>query len=139
MTSITDLFIEVAKQITETQPQSTFTWDVRGEIPNAEIDENKHLIGVLHLNSQEEIIKGNRTMRLDAAITGQVLIGEHEQQTIKNEVETLEQHVLTFLSQMKYTPILDAVLITASCDCIETGADGVYLTFNLPVEIIAQF
>ena len=41
MTSITDLFIEVAKQITETQPQSTFTWDVRGEIPNATIDGGK--------------------------------------------------------------------------------------------------
>lgn len=139
MTSITDLFIEVAKQITETQPQSTFTWDVRGEIPNVEIDENKHLIGVLHLNSQEEVIKGNRTMRLDAAITGQILIGEHNQETIKKEVEQLEHHVLSYLTQMRYTPILDAIIITASCDCIETGADGVYLTFNLPLEIIAQF
>lgn len=139
MTTVNEALNYIAEELKKKQPESFFYWDIRAEIPNEEIVENKNLIAILHLKSQEEIIHKNRTMRLYADITGQILVKEYSNDIVRNEVKLFEEYIQNFTSSLGYTEILNVIIIEANSGLIETGSDSIYLTFNLPLEFVIQF
>lgn len=135
----TDFINELAKYINDNQPESLFTWDIRGEIPEDEADDNKNLIAVLHMLTQQEIIKGNYTYKLELALTGSALIGEYAKIDIINEVAALGNYLIQEAQKLTYADIGGVIIIEASPQLVQTSADGVYINFNIPLEVICQF
>ncbi len=139
MTNLNEALNQIAVDLKKNQPESTFHWDIRGEIPNEEIDENKNLIAILHLKTQDEIIPNNKTMRIFADLSGQILIREYSNETIKKEVAQIEEYIQGFISSLYFYEVQDALILEANSSMIETATDEIYLTFNLPLEFVIQF
>lgn len=139
MTNLNEALNQIAAELKKNQPESIFHWDIRGEIPNEQIDENKNLIAILHLKSQDEIIPNNKTMRIFADLSGQILIREYSNETIKKEVAQIEEYIHGFISTLNFYEVEDALILEANSSMIETATDEIYLTFNLPLEFVIQF
>lgn len=135
MTTLNELLEELAKEL-----NSRLTnWEVLAEIPENEILENKNQIAILHMTANEELIKGNKTFRLDLSVTGQIMLKEHAKQFIVEQVKELEMTVATFCKELHYSELLDCVLIEANCSLVEYGASDIYMNFSIPFELIVQF
>lgn len=139
MTTNTDLLNELAKSIPY-NPSSELEWIIRGELSSDEIDTDKSLIAVLHLIGQNEVVQGNYTFSLDIALSGQVVIGTASITDIKREVEKLYNTVAEWLKNYKYTEVLDSVVIDGNISGnLESGAEGLYYTFTIPIDLIVQY
>lgn len=135
MTTLNELLEELASELNN----RLTNWDVLAEIPNDEILENKNMIAILHMTENEEVIKGNKTFRLDLAMTGQIMLKEYEKQFIVEQVKELEQTVATFCKELHYSEILHCVLIEGTSNLIEYGTSDIYMNFTIPFELIVQF
>lgn len=139
MTTNTDLLNELAKSIPY-NPSSELEWIIRGELSSDEIDTDKSLIAVLHLIGQNEVVQGNYTFSLDIALSGQVVIGTATITDIKREVEKLYNTVAEWLREYKYTEVLDTVVIEGKMSGnLESGTEGLYYTFTIPINLIVQY
>lgn len=139
MTTNTDLFQELARMIPY-NPASKLEWVIRGDVSSDEVENDKSLIAVMHLLSQYEVVKGNFTMQLDCALSGQVIIGTATTSEIKKEVEVLFYSVMAWLKELHYTPVLDAIVIEGKHNGnLETGIEGLYYTFTIPFRLIVQY
>lgn len=114
-------------------------WDIRGEIPNEEIDETKNAIAIFHLNNQDEVIQGNKTLKLDVALTGQIIFGNLTKEEVIEELKELEITVNNYFSDISYRNVLDAVLLECNVGLLEFGTDELYLNFTIPLEMYVQF
>ena len=139
MTTNTDLLNELAKSIPY-NPSSELEWIIRGELSSDEIDTDKSLIAVVHLIGQNEVVQGNYTFSLDIALSGQVVIGTATITDIKREVEKLYNTVAEWLREYKYTEVLDTVVIEGKMSGnLESGTEGLYYTFTIPINLIVQY
>lgn len=140
MTTITSLLKAIAAQLEEQQPSDALRkWMIRGEIPSEEVDENKTLIAVLHLNSQEEVVKFNYTFRLNCSLTGQILINEMGQSELIDEAHKIWVTLNEYLRTLQMKSIEDTIVLQAVAHGVETSIDGYYVNFSVPIEIYAQF
>lgn len=135
MTTLNELLEALASEL-----NSRLTnWEVLAEIPENEILENKNQIAILHMTANDELIKGNKTFRLDLSVTGQIMLKEHAKQFIVEQVKELEMTVATFCKELYYSELLDCVLIEATCSLVEYGTSDIYMNFSIPFELIVQF
>ena len=140
MTTVRSFLKKIAFELSEQQPiDSNRDWDFRAEVPTDEIDENKTLIAVLHLTSQNEVVKFNHTLALDCSLTGQILIGEMTQAEVMDEVQEIWVAVQEYLLDVSMMPVEDAILLQATTGGVETGVDGYYINFSIPITFYAQF
>lgn len=138
MTTNTELLNELAAQIPY-NPSADLEWIIRGELGNDEIETDKSLIAVLHLVGQNEVVQGNFTLALDLALSGQVLIGTATISDLRKEVEKLYNSVASWLRDFSYTGVLDAIVIEGKMSGnLESGVDGLYYTFSMPITLIVQ-
>jgi hypothetical protein len=140
MTTVTSFLKEIASELSAQQPADSIRkWDFRSEVPNDEIDENKTLIAVLHMTSQEEIVKFNHTLRLYCSLTGQILIGEMTQEEAMEEVQKIWLTIQEYLMPISMKPVEDAILLQATTGGVETGVEGYYINFSIPIDFYVQF
>lgn len=135
MTTLNELLEALASELNN----RLTNWEVLAEIPENEILENKNQVAILHMTENDEVIKGNKTFRIDLSLTGQIMLKEHEKQFIVEQVKELEQTVATFCKELHYSEILDCVLIEATASLIEYGTSDIYMNFTIPFELIVQF
>lgn len=139
MTTNTELLNELAAQIPY-NPSADLEWIIRGELGNDEIETDKSLIAVLHLVGQNEVVQGNFTLALDLALSGQVLIGTGTISDLRKEVEKLYNSVASWVRDFSYTAVLDAIVIEGKMSGnLESGVDGLYYTFSMPITLIVQY
>lgn len=135
MTTLNELLEELAKEL-----NSRLTnWEVLAEIPNNEILENKNMIAILHMTANDEVIKGNKTFRLDLALTGQIMMQEFTKEFIIEQIKEIELTVANFCKELHYTEAKDCVLIEGTSDLCEYGQSDIYMNFTVPFELIVQF
>lgn len=139
MTTNTELLNELAGQIVQ-DTTASLQWIIRGELATDEAETDKSLIAVMHTVSQDEVVAGNMTMRLQCALTGQAAIGTASINTLRADVEKLYNTVLVWLTTFKYTEVLDTVVIEGlPSGNIETATEGLYYTFTIPFQLVVQF
>lgn len=139
MTTNTDLLNELATQIPY-DPSAELEWIIRGELGSDEVEHDKSLIAVLHLTGQNEVVQGNFTMSLDCSLSGQAIIGTATLSELKNEVEKLYNAVAVWLRDLHYKEVLEVVLIEGKLNgSLESGVDGLYYTFTIPITLIVQY
>lgn len=139
MTTNTELLNALAASIPY-NPSAALQWIIRGELATDEVETDKSLIAVLHLTAQDEVVKGNYTYSLDCSLSGQALIGTATITELRAEIEKLFNTVVEWLKSFKYSEVLDAVVIDASISGnLESGTEGLYFTFTIPLNFIVQF
>ena len=139
MTTNTESLNALAQQIPY-DPSASLEWIIRGELVSDEVEHDKSLIAVLHTTAQSEVVEGNMTLRLDCSLTGQAIIGTAPLSALRLEVERLYNTVATWLRDFRYTEVLEAVVIEGKPNGnLETGVDGLYFTFSIPLTLIVQF
>lgn len=140
MTTVTSFLKKIASELSAQQPADSIKkWDFRAEVPNDEIDENKTLIAVLHMTSQNEVVKFNYTLHLNCSLTGQILIGEMTQEEVMEEVHTIWATAVEYLTPISMKPVEDAILLQAVTGGVETGVEGYYINFSIPIDFYVQF
>lgn len=139
MTTTQEFLQQIANDINEALTETILDWDIRGEIPNEEIDETKNAIAIFHLNNQDEVIQGNKTLKLDVSLTGQIIFGNLTKEEVIEELKELEITVNNYFLDISYRNVLDAVLLECNVGLLEFGTDELYLNFTLPLEMYVQF
>lgn len=139
MTTTQEFLEQIANDIKGAHENNLLDWDIRAEVPNEEIEESKSAIAIIHLNQQDEIIQGNKTLKLDTALTGQIIFGDLTKEQVIAELKELEITVNNYFSDISYRNVLDAVLLECNVGLLEFGSDELYLNFTLPLEMYVQF
>lgn len=117
----------------------SLNWDIRGEIGNENVDENKTLIAVCHCANQSEIIYNNFTFKLDCALTGQILLNALTTDKIEEEVNALYDAIATYTKNLKYTDCNGPVVMQGTCGALSVDVDSLYYTFSVPFTLYTQF
>lgn len=114
-------------------------WDIRGEIGDQEVDENKTLIAVCHCANQSEIVYNNFTFRLDCALTGQILLNALSEEEIETEVNALYDSLALYIKSLKYTNCEGPIVMQGTTGALSVDKDSLYYIFTIPFTLFTQF
>lgn len=130
---------KLAQNLTDLEPEpSEVKWDIRGEIGDPQVYD-RTLIAIVSFESSTEELYGNRTQRLNGAITGQIMTEQMSNDEIYEALDNFQSIIYEYLSGLRYTEIGDSEVLQATCDSVLTAPKGNYWNFQLPIELIVQF
>lgn len=115
------------------------SWDIRGEIGNEEIDENKTLIAVCHCLGSNEIVYRNFTYNMNCQLTGQILLNCLSGDKISEEVDALYNALANYIKSLHYTDCDGAIILEGTCGALNVETDNLYYVFSIPFTLYTQF
>lgn len=78
-------------------------------------------------------------MRLEATLSGQILVESMDNDTIRKHLDDLQTALYQLIGSYRYTEVGDAVVIQGTCDGIVSVPKGNYWEFDLPFNVVVQF
>lgn len=121
-----------------TPSDSPLKWNFRGEVGD-KIEYDRSLIGIVSFETSTEEIYNNRTQRLEGTLTGQICTEQMTNENIYKLLNQMQRIIYDYIRSLRYTEIVDAVVLQGTCDSILTQPSGEYWQFILPINIVVQF